>query len=197
MLEERIVIEPLSLFLTTNERNDAAREIHRKALIVNDNLRTVRILHCLHACECLAEGSNLCAGIIEAMTDGLQLALCHEWFVTLHIDDDIPVATNLLDGFLDAVGSTLVVGACHHRLAAKTDDGIIDALVVCGNICLFQGSSYFLINVLDDRFATQHSQWLARKTCGSVAGWNDSDKLHFYCLLLFIILIHRRDSGSC
>ena len=62
---------------------------------------------------------------------------------------------------------------------------------------IFQGSSYFLINVLDDRFATQHSQWLARKTCGSVAGWNDSDRLHFYCLLLFIILIHRRDSGSC
>ena len=98
------------------------------------------------------------------MADGFQLALCYERLIALHVDNDIPVAAYFLDGFLNTVGTALVVGAGHHCLAAKSLHGIEDALVVGSHVGFLQDGCYFLINVLDYWFATKHGEWLAWET---------------------------------
>ena len=71
------------------------------------------------------------------MTDGFQLAFCHERFIALYVDDDIPVAAYLLDSLLYAVGSALVVCTGHYRLTAKSFHGIENALIVSSHVCFF------------------------------------------------------------
>ena len=71
------------------------------------------------------------------MADGFQLAFCHERFIALYVDDDIPVAAYLLDGFLYTVGSALVVSTGHYRLTAKSFHGIENTLIVSSHVCFF------------------------------------------------------------
>ena len=164
MLQVREVVEPVLALLASYVWDDAAGEVESKALVAHGNLRTVWILHGIHRCECLAQGSNLGSWVVEAMADGFQLAFCHERLIALHIDDDIPIAANFLDSFLNAVGTALVVGAGHHRLTAKSLHGIEDALVVGSHVGFLQDGCYFLINVLDYWFATKHGEWLTWET---------------------------------
>ena len=137
VLEVREMLEPLLAFLATYVWDDAAGEVESEALVADCDFRTVWIFYCLHRGESLAQGSNLGGWVIEAMADGFQLAFCHERFIALNVDDDIPVAANLLDGFLYAVGSALVVGTGHHRLTAKSFHGIENTLIVSSHVCFF------------------------------------------------------------
>ena len=137
MLEVREVLEPLLAFLATYVWDDAAGEVESEALVADCDFRTVWILNSLHRGESLAQGSNLGGWVIEAMADGFQLAFCHERFIALYVDDDIPVAANLLDGFLYTVGSALVVGTGHYRLTAKSFHSIENALIVSSHVCFF------------------------------------------------------------
>ena len=131
------MLEPLLALLATYVWDDAAGEVESEALVADCDFRTIWILYRLHRCESLAQGSNLGSRVIEAMADGFQLALCHERFVALYVDDDIPVAANLLDGFLYTVGSALVVSTGHYRLTAKSFHGIENALIVSSHVCFF------------------------------------------------------------
>jgi len=56
-----------------------------------------------------------------------------------------------------------VVGSRHDGLAAKRGDGIVDALVVGGDIDAVEDRSYLLIDALDDGLAAQDGERLARK----------------------------------
>ena len=165
MLEERIVVEPFFLFFSSYKRYDASGEIHGKTKVVNYNLWTVWVGYRIHACKGFAKGCYLGSLIIEAVADGIELTFSNKWFVTLYVDDDIPVAANFLNSFLNAVGAALVVRTCHDRLAAKSYYGIIDAGVVGCYISFLQSSGNFFINMLDDRLVAQHSQRLAWKSC--------------------------------
>ena len=131
------MLEPLLSLLTAYVWDDAAGEVESEALVADCDFRTVWILYRLHRCESLAQGRNLGSWVIEAMADGFQLAFCHERFIALNVDDDIPVTANLLNGFLYAVGSALVVSTGHYRLASKSFHGIEDALVVSSHVCFF------------------------------------------------------------
>ena len=137
MLEVREMLEPLLSLLTSYVWDDAAGEVESESLVADCDFRTVWILYRLHRGESLAQGRNLGSRVIEAMADGFQLAFCHERFVALYVDDDIPVAAYLLDGFFYAVGSALVVGTGHHRLTAKSFYGIENTLVVSSHVCFF------------------------------------------------------------
>ena len=99
MLEVREMLEPLLALLATYVWDDAAGEVESEALVADCDFRTVWILYSLHRSESLAQGRNLGSRVIEAMADGFQLAFCHERFIALYVDDDIPVAAYLLDGF--------------------------------------------------------------------------------------------------
>ena len=137
MLEVREMLEPLLALLATYVWDDAAGEVESEALVADCDFRTVWILYSLHRSESLAQGRNLGSRVIEAMADGFQLAFCHERFIALYVDDDIPVAAYLLDGFLYTVGSALVVSTGHNRLTAKSFHGIENALVVSSHVCFF------------------------------------------------------------
>ena len=119
------------------------------------------------------------------MADGVELVLCHKGLIALNVYHHVPFASYLFDSFLYTVGTALVVGACHHHLTAKRFHNIIDALVVSGDISSLEHGSHLLVNMLNDRFATQQGQWFARETRRSVAGWNDSYKLHNRISLCF------------
>ena len=131
------MLEPLLAFLTSYVWDDVAGEVESESLVADCDFRTVWILNSLHRGESLAQGRNLGSWVIEAMADGFQLAFCHERFIALYVDDDIPVAAYLLDGFFYAVGSALVVSTGHYRLAAKSFHGIENALVVSSHVCFF------------------------------------------------------------
>ena len=131
------MLEPLLALLATYVWDDAAGEVESEALVADCDFRTVWILYSLHRSESLAQGRNLGSRVIEAMADGFQLAFCHERFIALYVDDDIPVAAYLLDGFLYTVGSALVVSTGHNRLTAKSFHGIENALVVSSHVCFF------------------------------------------------------------
>ena len=137
MLEVREMLEPLLALLATYVWDDAAGEVESEALVADCDFRTVWILYSLHRSESLAQGRNLGSWVIEAMADGFQLAFCHERFIALYVDDDIPVSAYLLDGFLYTVGSALVVSTGHYRLTAKSFHGIENALVVSSHVCFF------------------------------------------------------------
>ena len=137
VLEVREVLEPLLALLATYVWDDAAGEVESEALVADSDFRTVWIFYCLHRGESLAQGSNLGSRVIEAMADGFQLAFCHERFIALYVDDDIPVAAYLLYGFLYTVGSALVVSTGHNRLTAKSFHGIENALIVSSHVCFF------------------------------------------------------------
>ncbi len=127
VLEVREVLEPLLALLATYVWDDAAGEVKSEALVAHGDFWTIWILYCLHRGESLAQGSNLGSWVIEAMADGFQLAFCHERFIALYVDDDIPVAAYLLNGFLYAVGSALVVSTGYNRLTTKSFHGIENA----------------------------------------------------------------------
>ena len=131
------MLEPLLALLATYVWDDAAGEVESEALVADCDFRTVWILNSLHRGESLAQGRNLGSWVIEAMADGFQLAFCHERFIALYVDDDIPVAAYLLDSLLYAVGSALVVSTGHYRLTAKCFHGIENALIVSSHVCFF------------------------------------------------------------
>ena len=89
--------------------------------------------------------------MVEERFECLYLAGCHKGLVALYVDDDIGIGAYLFTGFLNAVGPTFMVGACHNRLTAKRLDGIKDALVIGSDISLTQCFDSFFVNVLYDR----------------------------------------------
>ena len=119
------------------------------------------------------------------MFDRLQLRLLDEWLVALHVDDDIGIGIQLRSGLLDAVGTTLMVVAGHHSLAAKGFYCRIDALIVGSYIGFAKNVDHLFIDSLDDGFSAQHGQGLAGKTCRGIACRNDSNKFHITPFVCF------------
>lgn len=101
-----------------------------------------------------------------------------EGFVALDIDDDVGRSADQVEGLADAVGAALVVGSRHDGLAAKRGDGIVDALVVGGDIDAVEDRSYLLIDALDDGVAAQDGERLAREARRGEARGDDGYILH-------------------
>ena len=108
-----------------------------------------------------------------------------KWFVTLYVDDNIHLSTNLLDSFLYAVGAALVVGRCHDGIAAKSLDSLAYAVVVGGDINVVNHFLHLFIYSLDYCFASENGKWFAGETRRSVSCRYNCYEFHNYPILCF------------
>ena len=137
------------------------------------------------------EGSHqrgyFCTHVQETVLDGLYLPGGDERFIALHIDDHIVGPACSLDylpvGFLYAVCSAFVVRGCHHDLSAKSNNGIIDAVVVGGHYSHRHQRRNLLIDTLNNGFSTQLSEGFSGETGARITSGNNSNGFHIGCLI--------------
>ncbi|CUP39594.1 Uncharacterised protein [Segatella copri] len=75
--------------------------------------------------------------VIKTLADGFQLTFVNKRFISLNIDNDIPVSTNFFDSFFYAVSTALMILARHNSFTAKCFYSIENSLIVCCNIGCF------------------------------------------------------------
>ena len=178
VLEEGVGRQPLAPILAPDEGDGRPGEVEGEAVVVEDDLGGVGIIYRIDGLEALAEGGDLRGWVVEGLHHRTQLRGLDEGFVALNIDDDVGRSADQVEGLADAVGAALVVGSRHDGLAAKRGDGIVDALVVGGDIHAVEDRSYLLIDALDDGLAAQDGERLAREARRGEARGDDGYILH-------------------
>ena len=173
MLEKRVFFEPFASFDTAHERNDAAREIERKSVVVEHDFRRIFIFDGFHFRKRLAERGDLRRWVVELAAKHLDLRGLDEGFVALHVDDNVGLRGDFLDGLLDAVGAAAVVRGSHHGTTAEAFHLAENTVVVGGDENLVDHGRNLLINALNHGFSAEQSQRFAREARRSVAGGDD------------------------
>ena len=100
--------------------------------------------------------------------------------VALDIDHHVVVATHLAEGFVAAVGATLVVGRGHHHLATEGLDSGVYTLVIGSHHGIVQNACDLLVDTLNNGFTTEYRQRLARKARRCITRGNYCDKFHIF-----------------
>ena len=134
--------------------------------------------------EWLDECGYFGGSIHEAILHGLNLPGVDERLVALHIDNYIIFHTQGLDdlvvGFLDTIGAALVIGRRHDDTSIERGHSVVDTVIVGGNNCHIDMGSHLLIDTLNDRFASEQSEWLAGETGAGISRRNNSNGFHSY-----------------
>mmetsp|Transcript_18200 Transcript_18200/g.46626 ORF Transcript_18200/g.46626 Transcript_18200/m.46626 type:complete len:337 (-) Transcript_18200:264-1274(-) len=179
-------------------RDHGARKVQRVAVHVKYRLHVVDSRHIrLIILVCWA-GERAHHGVAagDGFDDSGDVDLLNEGLVALDVDDNVvllALGLHRLQHLQAALRAVVTFGVGHDDVAPKGDDGIEDALVICGHHKLVQlvALERVRICVPDHRLVADQRQGLAREAGGAIARRHHTKDAGLATELLGLIVLQR------